>query len=707
MADRYSSTKNTLLIATALAVAYVIAGRLALLLALPPGFASPIWPAAGLALAAVYLWGWRVWPGVFVGAFLTNAPSDVDTSSIEMVVDALWLPFVLGIGAPVQAVVGGLALKRIFGDRSDLDSLRDVSVFFAVGGALSCLIGATLSNTTLLLAGAVEPAGLIASWSTWWVGDVIGVFVGAPLVLIAWARPREMWRGRAVSVGISLAIMVALTAVLFFVVTRWERDRIQLAFNQRTLTLAESAHLEFEIDRDALRAIERLFASSDRVDRDEFGIFVANTVMRRKGIQALSWLPMVTSADRQRFEVAAREEGLENFEISERNDAGALVRATTRPVYFPVFYINPVAGNEAAIGFDIASNPTRRAALDQSRDTGAQTATGRIRLVQETGQSFGILIIQPIFRQDGANASIESRRRNLVGYASGVFRINDMLGELVETLRAENIDVWLYDRSAAADLQLLHGPTDASGKVAERSLVGLGPEAMVTYDMAGRKWELRFVATPEYRAIHQSWTVWAVLVGAFLFAGGFSGFLLAITGRTARIEQVVNERTLEIQSQSNQLTTIVNAISQGLTVIAPDRRLASWNDQYVELFGMPEDRLEVGMTLEELNRVAIEAGVVSETEAEKFMSTFGSVHQDNAPRRIEINLVDGRIIDLRREVTSTQPSPILRTRKQMRLRWPIGPRNLRRPTPRWRTSRTFSKATRTAYRQSSTISRKD
>ena len=158
MTDPQQATIPTWKVTVALAIAYLIVGRLALLLALPPGYASPIWPAAGLALAAVYLWGWRVWPGIWIGSVLANAPIDIDFTNINDVLGALWIPFVLGLGPPTQAVVGALTLRRVLGSNNQLDSLGDVAVFFAIAGPLSCLISTTLGNTTLLMANAIEPA---------------------------------------------------------------------------------------------------------------------------------------------------------------------------------------------------------------------------------------------------------------------------------------------------------------------------------------------------------------------------------------------------------------------------------------------------------------------------------------------------------------------------------------------------------------------
>lgn len=80
-------------------------------------------------------------------------------------------------------------------------------------------------------------------------------------------------------------------------------------------------------------------------------------------------------------------------------------RAAQRAEYFPVYYVEPLTGNEAAVGFDLASNSTRLEALEISRDTGKMVSTGRITLVQETHQQYGFLILRPVYRNGTSNES--------------------------------------------------------------------------------------------------------------------------------------------------------------------------------------------------------------------------------------------------------------------------------------------------------------
>ena len=398
MANSQSSTTSTLVIAIALVAAYFVAGRLGLLLAIPPGYASAIGPAAGIALAAVYLWGWRVWPGILVGSFFVNIPVETDVLDFGASLGVLAVAVVIGCGAAIQAVAGGAMLRRVLTPQNDLESLRDVAIFFAIGGPLSCVIATTIGNTALFAAGTVEAPGITTSWLTWWTGDVLGVFVAAPLVLIAFAKPREMWRGRTLGVALPLVVVLVVATTLLVLTTNWEKRRIQLEFERRVAGVAQSVRLGLDSYSESLGSIERLYASSVSVSRSEFRTFVERALKRRPGIQALEWIPRVPASERARAEAGARADGLAGFVFRERSPQGKMIEATVRDDYYPVYFVEPRAGNEAAVGFDLGSNSTRRAALDQARDTGEQVATARITLVQETGRQFGFLIFEPIYK---------------------------------------------------------------------------------------------------------------------------------------------------------------------------------------------------------------------------------------------------------------------------------------------------------------------
>src|SRR6266581_1409420 len=188
-----------------LAVIYFIAGKLGLMLASPRASASPVWPPAGIALAATLLFGYRVWPAIFVGAFAVNVTTagNIGTS------------FAIASGNTLEALAGAWLLNRFAGGKSFCD--RPQGVFkFAIAAALSTIISPAFGVTDLALAGFADWTKYGVIWLTWWLGDATGDLVFAPLVLL-WSTPsKRRWNKKeAAEVGALLLVLVVLSVIVF------------------------------------------------------------------------------------------------------------------------------------------------------------------------------------------------------------------------------------------------------------------------------------------------------------------------------------------------------------------------------------------------------------------------------------------------------------------------------------------------------------
>jgi signal transduction histidine kinase len=188
-----------------LAIAYFIAGKLGLMLASLHASASPVWPPAGIALAAMLLFGYRVWPAIFVGAFLVNLTTagNVATS------------VAIAAGNTLEALVGAWLVNRFGGGKNFCD--RPQNVFkFAIAAAISTVISAALGVTSLALAGFANWSNYGAIWVTWWLGDVTSDLVVTPLILLWSAAAKRQWREKEVfEVGTLLLLLVLLSGVVF------------------------------------------------------------------------------------------------------------------------------------------------------------------------------------------------------------------------------------------------------------------------------------------------------------------------------------------------------------------------------------------------------------------------------------------------------------------------------------------------------------
>src|SRR6266404_2810235 len=188
-----------------LAVIYFAVGKFGLMLASLHASASPVWPSAGIALAAMLLFGYRVWPAIFVGAFLVNLTTagNVATS------------FAIAIGNTLEALAGAWLVNRFAGGKEFCD--RPQGVFkFALAAGISTIISSAFGVTSLALAGFANWTNYGAIWLTWWLGDATGDLVFTPLVLLWTGASKRRWNKKeAAEVGTLLLLLVLLSSIVF------------------------------------------------------------------------------------------------------------------------------------------------------------------------------------------------------------------------------------------------------------------------------------------------------------------------------------------------------------------------------------------------------------------------------------------------------------------------------------------------------------
>jgi signal transduction histidine kinase len=171
------------------------------------GSVAAIWPPAGLGIAALYLWGLRWWPGIFLGELLVNGQLLVDHTSLP-------LGSLVGqqAGNMAEIIIGAWLLRRLIGPRAMLDRVQQVGgVVLAAGVATS--ISATVGSISMLAGGVIDPSELPTFWRTWFLGDTSGALVVIPLIL-TWRDPRAAWVRMRNAEGLLLvALVVSLAAV--------------------------------------------------------------------------------------------------------------------------------------------------------------------------------------------------------------------------------------------------------------------------------------------------------------------------------------------------------------------------------------------------------------------------------------------------------------------------------------------------------------
>ncbi len=191
------------------AVLYFGAARLGLLMAFTHRNISPVWPPSGLALAALLILGFRIWPAIALGAFLANYSTGLSSATAAAI----------GMGNTLEAVSGAYLLHRI-GFQYRQGHLRDTLRLIFLGGMVSSAVAATIGVLSLWSRGYIVRSAWPSAWGTWWLGDGIGVLVVTP-VLLAWAIPLAELRAWIVSLRIQRVLEAGLLLLSLVGVTRY------------------------------------------------------------------------------------------------------------------------------------------------------------------------------------------------------------------------------------------------------------------------------------------------------------------------------------------------------------------------------------------------------------------------------------------------------------------------------------------------------
>jgi diguanylate cyclase (GGDEF)-like protein len=201
-----SRTTSDLIILAGLAAIYFVAGKVGLRLAFVNASATPVWPSAGIGLAAFLLLGYRVWPAILLSAFLVNVTTAGSVAS----------SVAIALGNTLEGIVGAYLVNRYANGRECFDRPRDIFRFAGLVAVVSATISATWGATTLSLTGSAHWTEYGSIWLTWWLGDAAADLVVTP-VLVLWSQPgRHRWQGRQLlETAVLLALLVLVSQLVF------------------------------------------------------------------------------------------------------------------------------------------------------------------------------------------------------------------------------------------------------------------------------------------------------------------------------------------------------------------------------------------------------------------------------------------------------------------------------------------------------------
>ncbi|NQT53370.1 CHASE domain-containing protein, partial [bacterium] len=361
-------------------------------------------------------------------------------------------------------------------------------------------------------------------------------------------------RRRHVQAALALLLGFALSWLAFRAVAKWEERRVQARFEHVAANRIAAVQKSVALDLEAVHSVERLYAASQVVERHEFGAFVQAILAEHPAITCLAWARRVPAAGRDTYEAEVHEEGQAHYRITERGADGARVPARPRAEYFPVHYRGAAGAETPPLGFDLGSLAAYQEVMAAARDAALPRATGRIPLGSGAGD-YGVMAFLPIYRNDLPRGTVEERREHLLGFVVGTFHVARMAGQTLRSLRLGAVRISLFDESAPPSRRFLCAyPSAAEDKAPDG---GTFPRRQASMDMAGRRWSILCEPTSRFSAEASAWLPGAVLVAGLVFTVLLIGYLMAIVGRAARVERLVEKRTGELSRANSSLANEV------------------------------------------------------------------------------------------------------------------------------------------------------
>lgn len=493
--------------------AYFLTAKIGLLLSLPTGFSSPLWPAAGVAFLLAQRLGHHALVGVALGSLLSNITAGANGASVLTWpdFDAPLMPLLcLGVGAAAQAGLGVWLVARLL--RQTPAGAFRVWVLLRIlfrAGPLACLINAGVAMLVLpTLAGAAWPDRLPVGL-VWWVGDALGVLGLMPVVLFLQRNPRAAPHERPLLTAMPVLAAVAIGLLSWLTTVALGRLQTDTINSRESAQIAELRHhLQWHVDRSILmlETFRAFYEASEVVSATEFERFSRPWLESDDAVSAVGWAPLIRADARSAYETQAPGI-LTPVSITERGPRNELVPARPHIDHWPLTLVEP-AQHSKVRGFDISSEPTRNKALQRALQQDSPSASGPIELAGEFGnQNVSILLLQKLYSEPPAVLAAAIRLNRLVEHEIKLFDSTLPAGTRVRLLDSQHQA--LLDHQLTAEGTLI--------KASTRPLPS-GLHTRTPLLVADRDLQLEVILPPQNMALLGSLSWWLGQVMPQLFA---------------------------------------------------------------------------------------------------------------------------------------------------------------------------------------------
>jgi|GEM_PF-5162370 len=394
-------------------------------------------------------------------------------------------------------------------------------------------------------------------------------------------RQHALRTRRKVHLLIASVVGLALSVFVFFGFRSHEEKELDVEFYAYAERQTESIGRAIEVKISIVEALVAFFTASEIISRDEFTACTEELLENNPDIKALGWVPQIPYYERTDYEIAARRDGMEEFQITEMDKDGSTSYALWRTMYYPLFFVEPYKDNENLIGLDLAFYPDLRALFQESSRQNQRKITESLFLGNAEIAPLGFIIMVPVYDPHGVDYTEQGRRENLEGFVVAIIRYDTLVEHALASFDRSKVAIQLLDRSDLLYRRDLYTQTNFNPQPAKTSSWTIRRIEQSTIEspltIAGRKWLIRCRMTQGMIDQYITWTPWLILLMGVIFTVLFFLYLLILFGRSERIEREVEQRTADLNSEIQERIQVEKELRES------EERFSQTTDQYQDI----------------------------------------------------------------------------------------------------------------------------